>query len=318
MFRITSVSIAMVGQTFLSAIAIVILVVSTCAAGAGEATWTGKTIVIKRPGVKFGYTDDDGKQVYLGTLDQLSYVCTGEDNGWLKAVHGDQYGWFDKVDAVLLEDAVAYFTKAIERTPKDPSPYVRRAWAWRLVGDWDKAIADQSEALRLNPKVADWWNTRGSLWFQKKEFDKALSDHEEALKLNPKDAATLHSVALAWMRKKDFSQALANLDRALAIDGKLARALNSKAWLLATCPDDKIRNGAEAVALAKKACELTNNKIIVYLGTLAAAHAEAGQFEEAVRLQERALENAEYRRDWGEDAQDRLELYRQKKAYRQE
>ncbi len=59
--------------------------------------------------------------------------------------------------------------------------------------------------------------------------------------------------------------------------------LNGLAWLHATCPGDAFRDGRQAVELAQRACERGGWSRPEFLGTLAAAHAEAGQFDEAVR-----------------------------------
>ena len=64
--------------------------------------------------------------------------------------------------------------------------------------------------------------------------------------------------------------------------------LNNLAWELATCPDAGIRNGALAVKLAERACELTHYRQIIFIGTLAAAYAEAGRFDEAVATGQKA------------------------------
>jgi hypothetical protein len=88
------------------------------------------------------------------------------------------------------------------------------------------------------------------------------------------------------------------------------------AWLKATCPDAAFRDGKGAVKLAKRACELTGDREGMCLDTLAAAHAEAGDFVAAVAAQEKALEDAGYVRKEGADAQARLRLYQAKKSYR--
>jgi hypothetical protein len=85
--------------------------------------------------------------------------------------------------------------------------------------------------------------------------------------------------------------------------------------LLATCPDDKIRNGERAIQLATTACKLTDWKSGWALDTLASACAEVGQFEEAERYQIRAL-NDPARFSETDEMRERVELYRQKKPYR--
>ena len=74
-------------------------------------------------------------------------------------------------------------------------------------------------------------------------------------------------------------------------------SLNQLAWTLATYADASVRNGAEAVELAEQAVQLSDGREPAILGTLAAAHAEAGQFAKAVEAAERALSLASARGD---------------------
>ncbi|MEK7842393.1 MAG: hypothetical protein AAB197_06930, partial [Deltaproteobacteria bacterium] len=73
----------------------------------------------------------------------------------------------------------------------------------------------------------------------------------------------------------------------------------------------------KALEYAKKACELTDWKDPYKLDTLAAAYAEAGQFDEAIKWQEKALEFPEYPKDEREKADLRLKLYKEGKPYRE-
>ena len=63
--------------------------------------------------------------------------------------------------------------------------------------------------------------------------------------------------------------------------------------MLATYPDSAILNGEDAVRFAARACELTNRKEPMFIGTLAAAYAEAGRFDDAVRTGNEAAALAE-------------------------
>jgi hypothetical protein len=89
------------------------------------------------------------------------------------------------------------------------------------------------------------------------------------------------------------------------------------AWRLATCPAEKFRDGKRAIQMATKACELAEWDSSWKLHTLAAAYAEAGQFDEAVRYARRALEDPAYRSRADDEFRQRLELYKQKKPYRE-
>ena len=90
----------------------------------------------------------------------------------------------------------------------------------------------------------------------------------------------------------------------------------NRAWLWATCPDAKHRDGKRAVASATRACELSKWKEAAHIGSLAAASAEAGDFEAAVTWQSRANE---LYADAGDQkkGEERLRLYRVKRPYRE-
>ena len=93
---------------------------------------------------------------------------------------------------------------------------------------------------------------------------------------------------------------------------------NSLARLLATCPQEGLRDGTEAVELAERACELTGQRVPEILDTLAAAYAETGQFDRAVETAERAVELALQRgnAEFADQVKHRLQLYRAQQPYR--
>src|SRR5439155_5213644 len=102
---------------------------------------------------------------------------------------------------------------------------------------------------------------------------------------------------------------------ALRINPDEVLALNDLAWILATDSDDRLRNGSEAVTLAERACQLSDFKEPLIVGTLAAAYAEAGRFEEAVRTGEKAKGMAEKagNKELAAKNEELLKLYREGK-----
>ncbi len=113
----------------------------------------------------------------------------------------------------------------------------------------------------------------------------------------------------------DAKARLANLNEAIQVAPESRSALNARALFLATSPDDSVRNGIQAIADATKACEISEWKNAVFVNTLAAAYAEAGKFDEAVKQQERALALAvDSSRP---PIQSHLDLYKQRKPYRE-
>lgn len=112
-----------------------------------------------------------------------------------------------------------------------------------------------------------------------------------------------------------YSEALESVNSDLESGLDNAYLHNNKAWLLATCPDDAVRDGKLAVEHATKACELSNWINVMFLDTLAAAYAEAGDFESAVKWQKEAIRfnNPAF----AEDFQTRLRLFEAGKVYRE-
>jgi hypothetical protein len=123
--------------------------------------------------------------------------------------------------------------------------------------------------------------------------------------------------AIHLTQKGNFVGAIARYRSALERDPNFVDALNNLAWLLAAGPDPALRQGAEAVQLAERACELTGYQRTFLVGTLAAAYAEAGRFADAVATAEKACALAAQA---GDDVllsrnQQLLQLYRNGKPY---
>ncbi len=146
--------------------------------------------------------------------------------------------------------------------------------------------------------------------------------HDEAAELftkvidaggEPGVLATAHTNrGIAESRRGNWQRAIDDYREALRLQPNLAMAHNNLAWLLAACPVDTLRNGQEAVERATWACNATAWCNPSCLGTLAAACAEVGDFGQAIRWQERALGDPEYRKKYGDAiVSSRLLLYEQ-------
>ncbi len=149
------------------------------------------------------------------------------------------------------------------------------------------------------------------------DLDGALEDISEAIGLEPNARGFLVLRAAISHRRDDLPRAVDDLKSALELDPNDASAHNNLAWLLATAHREDLRDGAGAVKHALKAVGDEKNPQLAYIGTLAAAYAEAGNFEEAVKWAVKFLESNPPEENV-ELARQRLELYRQHKPYRQE
>lgn len=115
-------------------------------------------------------------------------------------------------------------------------------------------------------------------------------------------------------RLRHYPKAAADFEKLAQLQPRDASALNNLAWLRATCPDETVRDGKSAVADTTRACELRKWKDPHLIDTLAAALAEAGQFERAVEMQTRAIRIAPLLAR--NDMHQRLKLYGERKEFR--
>ncbi len=227
------------------------------------------------------------------------------------------------------DKAMADVNEAIRLDPRDAGAYHNQGGVWQFKKDYDKALAAYNEAIRLDPKHAPTFSNRGLVWFEKGEYDKAIADFNEATRLDPRYAGAYYDRARVWCQKGDHARAIADCTEAIRLDPSSSSAYSSRAWIWATCSDARLRDGQRAVASATRACELTEWKNADSLGVLAAACAEAGDFDAAVKWQEKALEftksvkweaqEVEFTDEsYIEQGRARLSRYRAKLPYREE
>jgi tetratricopeptide (TPR) repeat protein len=139
-----------------------------------------------------------------------------------------------------------------------------------------------------------------------------------AMGANPDDYIAHLNLADALSHLGRTQEAVVQLDEALRIKPDSTEAMNNLAWTLATSPEAGVRDGKRAVELAERACTLTDFKQTIFVGTLAAAYAEAGRFDDAVATSQTAcaLATAAGETDLLKKNQELLNLYQNHQTYR--
>jgi tetratricopeptide (TPR) repeat protein len=126
--------------------------------------------------------------------------------------------------------------------------------------------------------------------------------------------------ARAWTERylagRQFTNAVEICRQAILANPKDDWSYNHLAWIKATCSESTIRDGKEAVAAARKACELTDWKQWSWIDTLAAAYAEAGDFKRALELEEQALRTGHPGESDQKEMRERIALYKQSRPFR--
>jgi tetratricopeptide (TPR) repeat protein len=190
------------------------------------------------------------------------------------------------------KSAIQDFTAAMTIDPKSFLAINNRALAYIEMEEYSLALNDLQAALKLVPEYPEALNNRGIVHQKLNKLDAAVADFTGALKIDPRYVDALGNRAYTYRLKKDYPKAIADLELAMKISPQTYEAVNDLAWLLATSDNDAVRNPKRALELAIQACGITGYEQWNTLDTLAAAHAENGQFDKAKEWLATAIANA--------------------------
>lgn len=167
-----------------------------------------------------------------------------------------------------------------------------RAYAMLSLRRWEDSAAEFGRYLAAVPDDHESREQRALALLYAGEVDGSLAEWVELIRRQPCSPNPLVYRAILHSDAGRYHEAEQDLRLALHHAPEWTAALNNLAWLYATCPSARFRNGPEAVRLATRACELTGWGKEGALGTLAAACAECGRFEEAIRWEEQSQSKA--------------------------
>lgn len=230
---------------------------------------------------------------------QRATVFENQEALWLDTLEKNEQAWLARnnlgkyyEDQGRFDLAESEYRKAVAIRPDLDLPLYNLGNLAVRRGDVAGAIAYYEEALRLNPGMADAHLQLGNV-YRGLDLAKAFEHYRMAVELDSTFVAARRSLAFTLAELGEIEGSIEQLQIVLQQDGADLSAMTRLAWLLATALDPNVRDGAEAARWAEAACRGSGYGDPEHLASLAAALAELGRFDDAVRTAGRAAELAE-------------------------
>ena len=190
----------------------------------------------------------------------------------------------------LVESTKSY-EKAIQINPDGSYPiYFHLGLNYYNLKDYDKAIESLQKAIKIKPDT--YYFTYFSLansYYNKKDYENAVKYLNETIKRKPDYEIAYFILSKSHQQLGNYKGAIKVLDDGLKQKPNSLTIIESLAWLLSTSPPDELRDAKRAVILAERAVDFTKGEDPIHLDTLAAAYAEAGRYQDAIKTQEKAI-----------------------------
>lgn len=188
-------------------------------------SWVGRAVLPVRPGVRFGHTGDDGRQVYTGTITDAATV--DQENGdWVHVRAGDAKGWCPKASLVAADRAADYFARRQQVGDESGFALAGRAAGLTAGGDHRAAAAGYAAALKAEPTEPRWAEKSAEAFERAGDRPAAAAAYATANRLDPARAAAQRAasekLAAGWKRQADqerlYAARLEAADRPLPAD----------------------------------------------------------------------------------------------------
>ena len=216
-----------------------------------------------------------------------------------------------------VEDAQRHLEYAVRLEPDFIQAHSNLGNVLTQRGEFLRAEEHYRTALRLAPNDGVTWFNMGNVLIAQEKVEEAIKAYRQALRIDPNLTQVRPLLGRVLIRRHQYAEAANLLREAHQTDPADLLIVNDLAWLLATCPRAEVRNGHEAVRLATHVCQATNHQDSNLLDTLAAAHAEAGQFDKAVAVARQAVDQATVQGNdvLAQEIRQRLQLYTSRQPY---
>jgi tetratricopeptide (TPR) repeat protein len=217
---------------------------------------------------------------------------------------------------ISLIDEIESGDAEINRILKESNQHLNRGIAYYNRLRYKEAILEFNMAIALSPTNVDANYWRAYAFMRTDDHELAVQDFTIYLTKYPTHIPALSDRAQSYIKTKNYKLALADMKRVQELSPGDPGVDNNLAWFYATCPDENYRDGDIAVSLALIACRNSKWKATFTIDTLGASYAEVGDFENAVKYQQMAV-NKEKDPEVKKGMIERLELYKSGEPYRE-
>ena len=211
------------------------------------------------------------------------------------------------------------FQHTVEVTGENPHAEYLLGLSLEQEGRIDEAVVHYRNAITSQPRVKDAFCSLGRIFAQQGKWKESEYTFSTLLADAPNNFNAHLGLATALPHLGRNAEATIHLKLAVENCPDTPDALNNLAWTLATNENTELRDGVLAVKYAERACKLTNYRETIMIGTLGAAYAEAGRFDEAMATAQSACDLAS--KSGAEPLlkinRQLLELYQQHHPYRE-
>jgi tetratricopeptide (TPR) repeat protein len=190
------------------------------------------------------------------------------------------------------DEAIALYERLLALEPGNVPAHINLGIALMRKSRPGDALSHLKEAVRLAPDYAEARYHCGVALLRAGQREDATAELAEAARLEPEHRMALYNLGIALALLGRTDEAVARMAEALGAPSQVSPAALRLTWALASGADPALRDGARAVAIAERACAQARDNPDC-LDAMAAAYAEAGRFDEAVRTARGALERAE-------------------------
>ena len=238
------------------------------------------------------------------------------------------------------DEAIEIVQNAHKQAPEEPRWIILLFEIYSKQKTYDKALSLAEEQLKKNPEELRWIAAKVQVFSHQKKWEEAVNWLESCLRKVPESQEINLLLVDVLFKKKNYKEAKermkpllekqpddlmllfwdSQLSISLGLHHEAVKALtkvvekdpedytsiNNLAWILCTSPMDSVRDGRRALELAERAGKLSHYKKAFVLSTLAAAHAEMGDFSKAREWSKKSIELAKMEKDKTEEEQKEL------------